>query len=166
VGRVDDAVRSAVQRVVQRELRSAVAPLSKEVEALQRSVAELEKTVASLKRTPVRAAGGSMPKIEATEAEVRRARITPALIKKLRARLGVTQAELAAIVGVTGPAIAQWEGGSSEPRGENRTILVGLRKLGRREVERLLEGTGLAARRARRNTRTATKKSARKKKAG
>jgi DNA-binding transcriptional regulator YiaG len=161
VGRVDEAVRSAVQRVVQRELRSAIAPLSKDVEALQRSVSELEKTVASLSRTPARAAGGPVPKIEATETEIKRARITPALVKKLRARLGITQAELAAIVGVTGPAIAQWEGGSSEPRGENRAVVVGLRKLGRRDVERILDASGLAARRSRRTARAA-KKSAKK----
>ena len=77
--------------------------------------------------------------------------MSPDLIKKLRARLGITQAELAVLVGVTGPAVAQWEGGTSEPRGENRAIVVGLRQLGRRDVQVLLESKGMGARRLRRN---------------
>ncbi len=154
-------------RTVQRELRGTVGPLSREVGQLRQSVSELEKAVASLKeavRLAPTGTGGPLPAIEATEEEVRRARISPGLIKKLRARLGITQAELAALIGVTGPAIAQWEGGSSEPRGGNRAIVVGLRKLGRQDVQRLLESRGMGARRSRRVRRESGRR--RRKRAG
>jgi len=161
VGRIEDAVRSAIVRTVRRELRSALGPMSKEVRELQQSVSQLERTVASLKhsvRQAPSAVGGPLPRIEVTEEEVRRARISPELIKKLRARLGITQAELAALVGVTGPAVAQWEGGSSEPRGANRAIIVGFRQLGRRDVQVLLESKGMGARRIQRTSRETSRK--------
>jgi len=162
VGTIEDAVRSAIVRTVRRELRSVLGPVSKEVRELQQSVSQLERGIASLIKHSVRQApagvGGPLPKIEVTEEEVRRARMSPELIKKLRARLGITQAELAALVGVTGPAVAQWEGGTSEPRGENRAIIVGFRKLGRRDVQVLLESKGMGARRMQRTSRDASRK--------
>ena len=161
MGTIEDAVRFAIVRTVRRELRSALGPVSKEVRELQQSVSQLERTLASLKhsaRLAPSGVGGALPKIEVTEEEVRRARMSPELIKKLRARLGITQAELAALVGVTGPAVAQWEGGSSEPRGENRAIVVGLRQLGRRDVQALLESKGMGARRLRRNSNVVSRK--------
>jgi transcriptional regulator with XRE-family HTH domain len=84
--------------------------------------------------------------------------MSPELIKKLRARLGITQAELAVLIGVTGPAVAQWEGGTSEPRGANRAIIVGFRKLGRRDVQVLLESRGMGARRIQRTSRETSRK--------
>ena len=161
MGTIEEAVRSAVVRTVRRELRTVLGPMSKEVRELRQSVSQLERTVASLKhsvRKAPSAVGGPLPKIEVTEEEVRRARMSPELIKKLRARLGITQAELAVLVGVTGPAVAQWEGGTSEPRGENRAIIVGFRKLGRRDVQVLLESKGMGARRIQRTNRETSRK--------
>ncbi len=41
----------------------------------------------------------------------------PERIKSLRARLGFTQRQLANEIGVTQPAVAQWETGQSQPGG-------------------------------------------------
>jgi len=65
-------------------------------------------------------------------------RLSPLLIKKLRARLGISQGQLARLVGVSGPAVAFWEQGKSRPEGQNRAALVALRGVGRREVKRML----------------------------
>ena len=53
--------------------------------------------------------------------------------------MGITQKELATLAGVTVGAIFQWEKGMFDPRDEKKEILVALRKLGRREVRKLLE---------------------------
>ena len=87
MGTIEDAVRSAIVRTVRRELRSGLGPVSKEVRELQQSVSQLERTLASLKhsaRLVPSGVGGPLPKIEVTEAEVRRARMSPERIKKLR----------------------------------------------------------------------------------
>jgi hypothetical protein len=46
---------------------------------------------------------------------------------------------MAVLAGVTVGAIYQWEKGIFEPRGQKKGILVALRKLGRRDVKKLLE---------------------------
>ena len=66
------------------------------------------------------------------------ARVSALLIKKLRARLGITQGDLATLVGVSTSAVGFWEYGKAKPEGHNREALVALRKLGRREVAGIL----------------------------
>jgi DNA-binding transcriptional regulator YiaG len=77
-------------------------------------------------------------RLAAATEEVKAARLSPGLIKKLRARLGITQGELAALVGVSTSAIGSWEYGKAKPEGRNREALVALRRLGRREVRGIL----------------------------
>ncbi len=150
MAKVEQAIRSAAVEAVRRELRATA--VSKELRELQRSLAGLEKRVRWLEEAAARApvaVGGRLPRLHASDQELRRSRVTPASIKKLRARLGITQAQLAAIIGITGPAVAQWETGTSEPRGDNRRILVALRKVNRRDVERLLAAKGMSLGRGR-----------------
>jgi len=75
---------------------------------------------------------------DAPAPEVKAARLSPLLIKKLRARLGITQGELATLVGVSNSAVGTWEYGKAKPEGRNREALVALRKLGKREVRDIL----------------------------
>jgi len=77
-------------------------------------------------------------KLAAVPEEVKASRISPGLIKKLRARLGITQGKLATLVGVSTTAVGSWEYGKAKPEGHNREALVALRKLGKREVAGIL----------------------------
>jgi DNA-binding transcriptional regulator YiaG len=81
-------------------------------------------------------------KLAVAPEEVKAARISPLLIKKLRARLGITQGELATLVGVSASAVGSWEYGKAKPEGHNREALVALRKLGKREVAGILAAKG------------------------
>jgi DNA-binding transcriptional regulator YiaG len=148
VGRVEEAVRSAILGAVRRECRASHASLAAEVRRIKQQLSRLEAEVGTLrgrweKPAPPRAEGRLA---RASEEAARRARLTPEAIKRLRARLGLTQVQLAALLGVTGPAVAQWEMGTSEPRGSNRAALVALRKFGRREVRRMLAASGMSPR--------------------
>ena len=102
--------------------------------ALRKTVAVLARlgTEMQAQRTAERA------KLAAAPEEVKAARLTPWLIKKLRKRLGITQGELATLVGVSTSAVGSWEYGKAKPQGHNREALVALRKLGRREVAGIL----------------------------
>jgi len=73
-----------------------------------------------------------------SEQEAKSARLSPRLIHSLRRRLGLSQTALARLVGVSAPAVAHWEAGNSTPTGQNRAAVVGLRKIGRRDVKELL----------------------------
>jgi len=76
--------------------------------------------------------------LAAAPEEVKAARVSPGLIKRLRARLGITQGELATLVGVSQSAVGSWEYAKAKPEGHNREALVALRKLGKREVAGIL----------------------------
>ena len=65
-----------------------------------------------------------------------------ALIRTLRSRLDISQADLAQLVGVSAVAVGSWESGKSRPRPETKARIVALRALGRREVRRLLAKQG------------------------
>jgi transcriptional regulator with XRE-family HTH domain len=83
---------------------------------------------------------------------VARARITSGLVRKLRARLALTQAQLASLLGVSAAAVQSWEQNIARPAGANKASLIALRKMGKREVARLLAAKGVAERRRRPRT--------------
>ena len=142
MGRLEEAVRSEILRLVRRELRGVVLPLGKEVRQLKRGLGRLTKGVARLERVvgaQVREAEARKDRLELSEEEARRARLSGRLIRALRTRLGVTQGQLAVLVGVSTRGVTRWEQGEISPRGQNRATLVALRKLGRRDVRRMLE---------------------------
>jgi DNA-binding transcriptional regulator YiaG len=101
-------------------------------------VSALRKTVAVLARLGAEWEAqrtAEQARLAAAPEEVKASRISPGLIKKLRARLGITQGELATLVGVSMSAVGSWEYGKAKPEGHNREALVALRKLGKRKRE-------------------------------
>ena len=141
MGKIEQTLKSEITRLAKKQLRATCLPLTRDVRQLKRTVSALRKTVAVLaklgaefqaQRTVERARLAAVPE------EVSTARISPLLIKKLRRRLGITQGELATLVGVSHSAVCSWEYEKAKPEGRNREALVALRKLGRREVRRIL----------------------------
>jgi len=148
VGKIEDEIRSAITRVIRRELNSRVVPLARDVRELKRTVSSLARSVASLGKMAAARARQEQAKrarLEAPEEEVKAARMSPALIRKLRTRLKLTQNEVATVLGVSPASVTAWEAGRSAPRGANRAALVALRKLGRRDVRKILTDKGAAA---------------------
>lgn len=122
-------------------MRATYLPLARDVRRLKRTVSAMRKTVAVLARlgTEVQARlTAERASLAATPEEVKAARISPRLISKLRKRLGVSQGVLATLIGVSTNAVGFWEQGKSRPKGRNKQALVALRKLGRRDVARIL----------------------------
>ena len=145
MGRMEETLRSEIRRLAKKEIRVACQPLAKRVRELKRRVAQLTKTVAALeKRRGVSAAAQAAPKLEAPAEEVAGARFSAGLIQKLRKRLGLTQSEFAQVLGVSSTTVAFWEQGRNRPTDSSKAALVALRKLGRRDVRRLLEAATTA----------------------
>jgi DNA-binding transcriptional regulator YiaG len=109
-------------------LKSTVSQIHKAVLILERLAAQQQKQFGKRK----------IP-LEATPEEVKKSRFSPALIRSLRKHLGISQKELAILAGVTVGAVHFWESGRSKPKDEKKAVMVALRKLGRREVRKLLE---------------------------
>jgi DNA-binding transcriptional regulator YiaG len=141
MGKMEQTLKSEITRLAKKQLRVTCLPLARDIRRLKRTVSALCKTVAVLaklgaelraQRTAERA------KLAAAPEEMKAARISPLLIKKLRKRLGISQSEVATLIGVSTNAVGFWEQGKSRPTDRNRGALVALRKLGRREVAGIL----------------------------
>lgn len=164
MGKVEEVLKSEILRLVRRATKGTLAALLKDVRELKRSVSQLSKTVAPLKKKVAKydkLEHEQKAKLDATEEEVKASRFSPALVKNLRKRLGITQGELALLADVSKSAIVTWERGDSKPRGQNKKPLVALRKLGRREIKMLLaEKKDVQPKRKPAKKKTAKKKAA------
>jgi DNA-binding transcriptional regulator YiaG len=141
MGKMEQSIKSEIIRLARKEMRATCLPLAREVRQLKRLVSELRRTVRPLKVLGAELEAqkaAELSKLQAPPEEVQASRLSALLIKKLRARLDLSQGEMALLVGVSGAAVASWEQGKVKPRGHNKEALVALRKLGRREVRKLL----------------------------
>jgi DNA-binding transcriptional regulator YiaG len=141
MGKMEQTLKAEITRLAKKQVRATCLPLARDVRRLKRIVSALRKMVAA----PVRLGAewqaertAERSKLAAAPEEVKAARLSPGLIKKLRTRLGITQGELAALVGVSTSAVGSWEYGKAKPEGRNREALVALRRRGRREVRGIL----------------------------
>ena len=141
MGKVEAIIKSEIVRLAKREIRKISAPLGRDVRALKGTVSQLRRTVLALERFTALQNRELEKKIsfEATPEEVGASRLSPRLIRSLRKRLGISQRDLARLMGVTPLAVYQWETGTFKPKKEKKAMLVGLRKLGRRDARKLLE---------------------------
>jgi len=140
---LEQVLKAEIIRLAKKQIRAVCGPLARDVRELRRRVSQLSKTVVALDKMRAaleakRAAEGT--KLEAPAEQVKAARLSPLLIKKLRQRLGISQGQLACLVGASRQAMAFWELGRSRPQGSNRAALVALRGIGRREVKGMLAG--------------------------
>jgi len=142
MGKVESTIRFEITRLAKREVRKISIPLSRDVRMLKGMMSHVRKTVQALERLTAKQQarlGKEEIRLEATPEELKMSRFSPRLFRSLRKRLGISQKELATLVGVTVGAVHQWESGKFEPREEKKGVIVALRKLGRREVQDLLE---------------------------
>ena len=118
----------------------------KPIAALRRDVAELKRQVAELKRLlrDVRK-GATAPRAVAEPAAVDdgrnavpRIRPTGPMVRKLRAKLGLTQAEFAKLAGVSGLTVYKWEksAGRIKPRDRALAGLAKVMGMGKREAKK------------------------------
>jgi len=142
MGKFEGIIKSEIVRLAKREVRKISVPLGRDVRSLKSMVSQLRKTILALERL-VALQQKDLKKrkipLAATPEEVKKSRFSPALIRSLRKHLGISQKELATLAGVTVGAVALWESGKFKPKDEKRGVIVALRKLGRREVRKLLE---------------------------
>ena len=142
MGKIETAVKSEIPRLAKKEIRATCGPLARDVRELKRTVSRLRRRVASLEtaaREWTKQVRAQKAELKASEEEVEAARFSPRLIRSLRKRLGLSQGQLATVVGVSTVSVGFWEQGKTRPTGPNRAALVALRKLGRRDVRRILE---------------------------
>jgi DNA-binding transcriptional regulator YiaG len=141
LARIEAVIKDAIARGARKQVRSATQPLRRDVRRLRQAVRELRSQLAALGDVAARwreSADGRGWQPTVSEDEARAARLSPRLIRKVRDRLGLSQAAIARLVGVSPAAVVQWEQGRATPGGRNRAALVSLRRVGRRQARRIL----------------------------
>ncbi len=141
MGKVEAVLKSEIGRLARREAKRLIGKHIDELRRLRKRVASLERELKAVKAA--RAQEPARRKVTTAVAavageKVPTVRLSPKLIRSLRSRLGISQAELANLVGVSTVAVGNWESGKSKPRDESKTRIAALRSLGRREVRRIL----------------------------
>lgn len=143
MGKLENALREEIMRFAKKVARETQAKTVDDVRRLKARVAALQADLAGVKRK--RAQAQARERLATAEQEVPseagNIRVSAVLIKKLRKRLGVSQPQLAVLLGVSNAAVGFWESGKTNPRPETKTKIAALRRLGRRDVRRLLEET-------------------------
>jgi DNA-binding transcriptional regulator YiaG len=145
MGKVEGIIKSEIVRLAKREVRKISGPLGRNVRSLKSTVSQLRKAVLALQQITAsqqKELEKGKTGLEAPLEEVKESRFSPRLIRSLRGHLGITQKELAILTGVTVGAAHLWESGQFKPSMKKKAVMVALRKLGRREVRKLLEGKG------------------------
>ena len=145
MAKMESVVKSEIVRLSTREVRKVWVPLRRDVRLLKGLVSQLRRSVLGVQRFVAQQEKQRMGKkapLAASPQEVERSRFSPRLLQSLRKNLGITQKELAVLAGVTVGAAHLWEKGKFRPKDEKKAVLVGLRKLGRAGVRKLLEEKG------------------------
>jgi len=139
-------LREEVQRLAKRQIKAELSPVKRDNVRLKKSVAELRRQIAALHRTSrelvkkVTPVVASKENEEATE-NAAKLRPTSEGLKKLRARLGLTQGQFAKLLGVSAQAVVQWAGKDGRIRMRKTTLsaLARIQNIGKREAWRRLE---------------------------
>ncbi len=146
MAKIERVIKSEIVRLAKREMRKAFLPLKRDVRQMSGKLSGLSKALSSLMRLTKEAGlEKQRPKLEATPEEVKTSRITPARIQGLRKKLGISQREMGVLLGASTGAVVSWERGKFRPQGDKKAALVGLRKLGKRQVKAMLQEKGASA---------------------
>lgn len=143
---VAGVLKEEISRLARKEIRQSVDPLKKQVVELRGRLREAERSIARLVKSTRKAVAAVAEQrgviVPGPDGDVagRPVRITADSVRKHRERLRLTQAEMAALLGVATHSVHRWEKGQVSPRGASREAFAALRGMGVREARERLEG--------------------------
>lgn len=118
------------------DLRKSTAQYRAHIAALRRRVDELERQL----RRATKGAGRSAPPTDDDEASGGpQRRFSAARLAAQRSKLGLSAADFATLLGVSGQSVYKWEHGEARPRAKQLEAIAALRGIGKREAAQRLE---------------------------
>ena len=125
-----------IRRLAKKEIKTSVEPLAAKVATLKKLVSTQAKEIELLKsRVPEPA---KVSQVEETPKNDKGVRLNAVGIKRIRAKLNVSQSIFAKLVGANILSVSHWELGKTEPRNEFKSRIAVLRRIGKRELEKRL----------------------------
>ena len=155
------ALKDEIRRLARKEIKAhtgpttqAVAQFRREIAKLKRQSRECERRIAFLEAQERKRIGKPEPNSSADEG----GRFSARSAKAQRRRTGLSAADYAKLVGVSGLTIYNWENGKSRPRKEQLASLIAVRGLGKRQAQAKLELLKAADAKASQKSRTVRRK--------
>ena len=131
--------RQEVQRISRKEIRSelkstkqAVSRYRSEIAALKRKHKELERLIKALQLREEKKSRAVSVDVE----QPKRRRYSVGSLKSQRKKSGLSQADYAKLVGVSGATILNWERGKTKPDDKRFQKLVSLRGISKKEAQK------------------------------
>lgn len=126
---------TAIAKGAMRVTRKPIAALRGDVADLRRQILELKRMLRALQKDVKPA-----PAPEAGTGKPTRIRPTGPMVRKLRRRLGLTQAGMAKLIGVSGLTVSKWEQSPGRITLRARTLeaLARVKGMGKREAVKAL----------------------------
>ena len=139
---IASVLKQEITRLARKEVAATARQQTKQMQSVKATVRHLRDQVATLAKTVSRLStvisrASSQPHVEA--APEKTVRISPKSIKSHRRRLGLSQAKMAKLLGVSTASVNLWESGRASPREKNRQAIAELRQMGARDAKVLLE---------------------------
>ena len=133
-----NALKAEIARVARKELKDELLALRKAVTAHRSEIAALKRELKSL-RTQLRANEKVVRAVAPRPAPAagkpgRKARFSAQAMAAQRARLGLSQAQMARLLGASALSVYKWESGKVQPRAAQLERIVAIQKLGKREA--------------------------------
>jgi DNA-binding transcriptional regulator YiaG len=131
-----NSLKAEIARIARKELKDELAALRKS-SSLQRSeIAALKRDVKALSQQLKRQERGQAASVRAVElaptATKTNKKFDAAKLAEYRAHLGVTQAQLAQLLGASALSVYKWESGKVQPRAAQLERIHALLKVGKR----------------------------------
>jgi DNA-binding transcriptional regulator YiaG len=139
-----NSLKSEIARVARKELKEELQALRKVTTAHRSEIAALKRQVKSLANAVKAAAKGpksASQKSTLPDAPIdgSRIRYSAARFAELREKFGISQAQMATLLGVSYLSVHKWEAGSTQPRAAQLSKIAVVSRLGKREVLRRLQ---------------------------
>jgi DNA-binding transcriptional regulator YiaG len=136
-------LKDEIARIARKEVRAQTEEFKKSsaqyrthIAALRRRVDDLERQLKRVART----GGKAAPAAEADDSEGGpQRRFSPARLAAQRRKLGLSAADFATLIGVSGQSVYKWEHGESRPRARQLEAIAAVRGIGKREALARLE---------------------------
>jgi DNA-binding transcriptional regulator YiaG len=134
-------LKSEISRIARKEVKAQTQDFKKasaqyrtQIAALRRRIDDLER---QLRRTRKSVAAAPQPETEGDAGS--NLRFSAKRFAAQRQKLGLSAADFAALLGVTGQSVYKWELGKARPRAAQLQAIAALRGIGKREAAARLE---------------------------
>jgi DNA-binding transcriptional regulator YiaG len=130
-------LKDEIARIARKEVRAQTGDFKKASAQYRTTIAALRRRVDELERQLKRVGKGSARAAAANEDEDDSGtprRFSPTRLAAQRRKLGLSAADFATLLGVSGQSVYKWEHGEARPRARQLEAIAALRGIGKREA--------------------------------